>query len=258
MRATILCWAATLAVLLVIGSAPARADAINASQVVSTLETGFRPENPLAYGQTFTAPPGTTALTSFDVWMGLNPFTGFVESLLPFDARLFVQRWQESDANFGTPVGDLLSISASQRIDVVATRQQPGMIPRVSFAVNAPLIPGQRYVAFISAFGLTDTSTRAGFGLGIMGVSFSSGNNLTFGTDYAGGHFVSGEITGPDATQSNWCRGPGCNNDKLDLAFVARFAEGSSPTPEPSALVLVMTGAVGMLYRRRTRQRPIP
>jgi len=247
MRATAfrICWAVALAVSSSV--APVRADPIDASQLVSMVEAGFRTAHPLAWGQTFTPPAGAGSLDRFDLWMGLNTNSGFPETVLPFNVRVFVQRWQESAPNFGAPFGELLSVSSPQLVADPATRN-PSTLKRLSFTLDAPVTPGAQYVAFVSAFGFTDEATRAGLALGRLGLSFSR-NGFTVGHDYPGGHLVTGEIIGSDATDSNWCRGPGCNLEKLDLAFIANFAPSQSPVPEPSGLLLLITGVAATMWR---------
>ena len=245
MRAAMVSVCSTLVVILAF-TPTVRADVIDASHLVSSLGAGFRPEHPQAWGQTFTAPQGSAMLTRFDLWMGLNTNSGFPESLLPFNVRAYVQRWQEIDPNFGAPTGALLAISRPVRVDVMSTTQ-PSSLERLSFTLNAPVTPGERYVTFVSAFGFTDPETRAGLGLGRLGLSFSP----TVGIDYAGGHLVTGEIIGASAIQSNWCRGAGCNHDKLDIAFIANFTGEASPVPEPSGVLLFATGAMLTMWRRK-------
>jgi hypothetical protein len=232
--------------------------AIDAWRVVSAVEVGYQPTNPTLFGQTFKIPTGARTLNHFDFRMHLGFFVDFPERTIPFRLRGYVARW---DAASGSMAGPPLYTSNPRLVSKPHpifddTLPDPPEFDARSFELlsfnTGPLgVRGsEEYIAFVTALGLTDPDSRAGFGLGDMALSFCGVEGCSGpGVDYPDGAFVFGEVRGPLPTDVVFARSDGL----IDTAFRATF-QSAAPVPEPGTILLLSAaGIAGSAQRRRLR-----
>jgi hypothetical protein len=180
-----------------------------------------------AVGQTFTVEAPNMAIASFTLYLR----QGFVQ---PFDFR--VMEWNGSMAT-----GQVL-FAGSAVID------GPTGPDRFTFQIGGvPLTVGKQYVAFADIGPIRDDRTFLGLGI-------TSGPDV--GSSYLGGDFVAANF-GQDLIGDTWAISPrnGSPSIDSDAVFIARFVE-PAPVPEPSTMLLIMTGAVGLAGSKLRRKKP--
>jgi hypothetical protein len=182
------------------------------------LAGSFGEPNAATVGQTFVAP-----LTAHQ----LDRFTLFLFHVEGGPARFagYVGAWDGEKVS-----GPLLYASGETQVT------QPLTLSPVTFVTGGiPVVPGQSYVAFLSASGFFD--------------GLDDNTNLFLeGDTYAQGGHV-GLANGNDFTKiftPSWS-----GLDPLDLGFAADF----SPVPEPSTLVLTGIGLAGLGNAIRARRK---
>lgn len=173
------------------------------------------------WGETFTAPNGTSFLTEFGILAYIN--NPNVNGTQQFYA--YVMAWDGTEAT-----GSVLYKSA------LTTMVETDTMTEYDYFTNVAVTPGSQYVAFVSADEL-------------------SPNNNDRTTDFAfhdppvynGGTLVI-QKAGPfsNVLQPNWTVG----TDNENMGFLAEFDGG---TPEPSTFVLLGTGLAGAAWMRRRR-----
>ncbi|HEY7171611.1 MAG TPA: PEP-CTERM sorting domain-containing protein [Vicinamibacterales bacterium] len=202
--------------LLVGGSSaaadPIVIDTIGAGGLSDELVGNFGEPNAATAGQTFIAP--AARLDSFTFYLFHDIDTG------PARFRGYVTAWDGEKAT-----GPLLYKSGERTVTTPLTA-----VPATFDTQGVGLIPGQSYIAFLSASGLFD------------GVDDFTGQFLQ-GDSYAGGGAFA-LPNGNDFSQiftTPWHGGL----HPLDVAFRAQFAA----TPEPGTLVLFGIGFAGVAAR---------
>lgn len=195
--------------------------------------SGFGKGATPTFGQTFTAP--AAYLQSFSFWLSNDPGLTANPGSLLFQA--YVMRW---DATNGYTTGPVLYTSAVQTGPTAFSS-------RYNFAAtNVLLNPSMQYVAFLSAssqlanIGATDANA-------VMETSF-------LGT-YTGGQFVFTDNGANLATLSTtpW---DFTGLPEYQSHFEATFTSAAvSVVPEPSSLMLLLSGAMAVLVVAMKKKR---
>ncbi len=216
----------------------ALAGAAHATTAIDTYPTGpltagrnffapFGRPNITTYGQTFTAPTSDTNLTSFG--LSLNYRSGNVSNF-----QFYVAPWG----------GDRISAAPLYASPITATPGANDPLTDYVFTPQVNLVPGAKYVAFISTVDLP--GDRGSSDLYAAGTNDANSTN-----PYAGGGFVltSGPNTSSTWTSDAWYTGLEATRD---IAFRANF---TTAVPEPGSLALIvgMTSAGLCLLRRRRK-----
>ena len=246
-----------LALVLLLGSpSGSGADVItvDASRIANTNHSGYAPSNPILLGQTFTAPAGVRSLTHFDFRMHLTALTDIPEMAIPFELRGYVARWDDaSSAIAGAPLYTSTPLLLGKPFPASdAARLDPESFQLLSFNTGRlPVQADQTFIAFVTAFGLTDEVSRAGFAMGTIALSYCGYDFCApdTGSNYPQGNFIFAEVSGPLPTDL-----AGMNNEvQLDTAFRVTF-DSAAPIPEPSTLLLLSAaGLAGLTQRKRLR-----
>jgi hypothetical protein len=187
-------------------------------------------------GESFTVPTATPVLDAFTFWV--NQVSNFQD--LPFHAYVFP--FTPTGATTGTISGNYLFRSAQQTVSASATFPLA-----LSFNTGGlGLTPGGTYLALLSAAEFPNAP------VGTFGGIFESTGGTT--STYAGGtglarislatEGLAGLSTGP------WA---GAGGTTADLAFTATFSAAPATVPEPTTLVLIGTGVLGLVIGKRRR-----
>ncbi len=208
-----------LAAALIFVAPAAQAITISTGTTTTSNIFDFGFPDTLTYGQVFTAPV-TGTLDSFTLY--LNDAIG---------GSLFggVGAWNGTQS-YGEGFGISALLYTSPTVATSAGFTSYTFSPAIS------VTSGQRYVAFLSAFG-TDASTTTTMPL--------ADDDSQVGIEY----FVWNNSSGPDNPSWNYYFDAG------DALFKAEFSSTVSPVPVPAALPLLVTGIAGIggLAARRKR-----
>ena len=187
----------------------------------------FGEPNFATWGQTFTTNATDTILDNFTFWLDDALNFDFV------DFAAYVMAWDGSKAT-----GSVLFQSAP-----LSTTNNGGQDGMEQFTLNTGgvgLAPNQQYVAFFSASNFFDSAEGAA-SMGFLGINV-----------YAGGGFV---FAGNGSNFSLLTQNNVWNTSfHEDVAFVVSLSSAGQPIPEPSTLLLVGTGLVGLAAYRRKRR----
>ena len=229
--------AASAALLsLVLAPASAHAQSLNLSENETPTSPFGKGAASATYGQTFMAPAGGNFLQTFSFWLGddANQNTTNSSSLL-FQA--YVMQW---DAASGHATGPALFTSS-------VVSGPTSFAQRYDFASpNVAMTAGTQYVAFLSAsesFGaITQTEATAYMETSLLGT-------------YTGGAFVFTD-NGSDFSALTTTTWDFTGFPEYQAHFFADFStDAVSVVPEPSSLVLLVTGlsALMLLAARKKR-----
>jgi hypothetical protein len=177
-------------------------------------------------GQSFTAPIGAGALTDFTLWIG--GYDSYTYRVLLYAA------------NGTSPTGPALFTS-----DVRTAPASPAVYWEETFLVGSvPVAPGALYAV------LVQTTDPVAY-LNVQAEDADPATVLTFDSTYDGGEYLICGYAADPTTAA--CDG---NVTGADLSFVAHFAP--SAVPEPSAVVLLAAGLLGLGVAGRSRRRAPP
>ncbi|MGI9089765.1 MAG: PEP-CTERM sorting domain-containing protein [Gemmatimonadaceae bacterium] len=226
-----------LAASLMLAAAPLAAQSSISIAPTGDPLNGFGKPSIATFGQTFTAPTGSV-LQSFQFYLANDADDGGNGGFLNF--RGYVMAW---DAVNGHATGPVLFSSVARTgnpLDTYSTAFSTFGIPG-----GTTLNPGGAYVAFLSASGLAPTGNPA--------FAFE---NMEAGAAYAGGQWVYND-NGDDFASLSTTTWNNAFGDQ-DAAFNAQFTQaGVTTAPEPSELVLMVSGLSGLAGIVRLRRRRV-
>ncbi len=177
------------------------------------------------YGQTFTV-GGDTFLGSFSFNVDNSS-----ELAIPYTARVY--QWNSVTQS---PLGPAIYVSPISSVKSTGNYQVVTATPGIN------LTSGLQYAALFTTSGAWQGGVAPG---AFFGAIFNSGGN-GMADVYPGGGFVDASV-GNDPnllTSASWNQTPG------DLWFQADFS--ATPVPEPSSLILLVTGLVmGVALKKR-------
>jgi hypothetical protein len=179
------------------------------------------------FGQTFTV--GDTFLSSFS--FNIDNSSGLA---IPYTARVY--QWNSLTQR---PVGPALYISSLSSVASTGSYQVVTATPGIN------LTSGLQYAALFTTSG----AWQGGVAPGAFFAAIFNNGNTGMANVYPGGGFVDASVgNNPNLlTSASWNSTPG------DLWFRANFL--TTPVPEPSSLILIITGllAIGITLKNRPR-----